>query len=121
MTSFIGGEYLIAFGLMKTIREGNDSISFQELRSLAHIIQKKLNESDIDAVIIDSNLMYDLYIFDKYFDFVELNHIPYVKCKPGIRLKDLYNRFAGFLPIDVLCIMAECMKGQINKMEKERD
>lgn len=110
MTSFISGEYLIAFGLMKAIRDGNDSISFQELRNLARIMQQRLNDSDVDAVIIDSNLIDDLYAFDRYFDFVTLNHIPYAKCKPGVGLQDLYSRFAGSLPIDLFCVMDECIK-----------
>lgn len=110
MTSFIGGEYLIAFGLMKAIQEGNDSVSFQELRNLAHTMQKRLNESDIDAVIIDSNLIDDLCTFDRYFDFVTLNHIPYAKCKPGVGMQDLQNRFIGYLPICVISTMMDCMK-----------
>ena len=111
MTSFISGEYLIAFGLMKALQDGNDSVSFQELRNLARTMQKRFNESDIDAVIIDSNLIDDLYTFDRYFDFVTLNHVPYAKCKPGIGMQNLQNRFVGYLPITVLCAMMECMKG----------
>lgn len=110
MTAFIGGEYLIAFGLMKAISEGNDSASFEELRNLSHKMQKRFNELDVDAVIIDSNLIDDLCSFVRYFEFVTLNHIPYVKCRAGISMHDLQQRFVGYLPVPVLSVMMECIK-----------
>lgn len=101
---------MIAFGLMKALQDGNDSVSFQELRNLARTMQKRLNESDIDAVVIDTNLIDELCYFDRYFDFVTLNHTPYAKCKPGIGIQKL-QELVGYLPISVRNVMVECMKG----------
>lgn len=111
MTSFIGGEYLIAFGLINGLSKGNDSISFAELRELANKMQQRFNESDIDAVVVDHSLQDVIYSYDKYFDFVVLNHIPYAKCKPGIGIQDLQHRFVGYIPIHTLSVMMECIKG----------
>lgn len=107
MTAIVGAEYLIAFGLIKALSEGDNAISFSRLRALANQIQERFNAVSVDAVIVDYNLQEAICDYDQYFDFVILNRVPYAICKAGISVQDLKQRFAENLSEEVRCAM-EC-------------
>lgn len=105
MTVFIGTEYLMAYGLMKKLRNGENAITFSELRQTGRKLQDELNNSNVDAVVLT---YFDraLYEWDDYFTSVEVNGNHYVKCAPQVGLGNLEARFIGYLPLDVMEVMS---------------
>lgn len=104
VTTFIGSEYLMAYGLMKKLRIGENAVTFAELRQMSRQLQDELNHSGVDAVVLT---YFDkaLYEYDDYFTSVEVNGDYYVKCAPQIGLYNLERRFIGYLPLDVIEVM----------------
>lgn len=102
MTTFIGSEYLIGFCLLRQSRIGNDSISFPEVRHTARVLQEALNSANVDAVVIDHSLVQTIAEFGDYFQMIEINGVPYVKCNHEVTPGMLERRFVGYLPLDVL-------------------
>lgn len=105
MTVFIGAEYLIAIGLMRQLKSGKDTIAFAEVISLGEELQAMLNSVGEDAIVIRYNLSDTIAQFGNYFEEMELNCVPYIKCKDGINILTLENRFLGYLPLSVLQVM----------------
>ena len=101
MTTFIGTEFLIGFGLIRKLRQGDDRISYAELRDMARQLQNKLNNSDVDAVVLTDFVG----ALNSYSDYFERCGEYHVKCAPGIGLYALRRRFIGYLPLDVLYAM----------------
>ncbi len=110
MTTFIGSEYLIAYGLLKQIPNGKNIISFPKLRKMARQLQDKFNELGIDAIVIDYDLQGAIASYPDYFEFVELNGVPYVKCSSEIGMHDLERRFVGYLPLNILQVAMKLIK-----------
>jgi len=110
VTKFIGSEYVIAYGLLKEIYNGKNSVSFPELRKLARQLQVRLNEMDIDAIVIDYNLQEAIASYSDYFELVELNDTMYAKCGRDIGKYDLERRFIGYLPFNILQVARELIK-----------
>ena len=106
MTALIGSEYLMAYGLLRALREGRDSVSFSELRDMAKILQSALNEAGADAVAC-TDFERALAEWNRYFEEAESCGIPCVKCAQGTGARDLKRRFVGYLPLDVLRIVLE--------------
>lgn len=102
MTVFIGQEYLIGSCLLWKLRNGNESISFPEVRHTARVLQEALNAANVDAIVIDHSLMQTITEFRNYFQMAEINGVPYVKCSPGVTTGMLERRFVGYLPLEVL-------------------
>ena len=110
MTAFIGQEYLLGFCLLRQLRRGNDSVSFSEVRHTARVLQEALNSAKIDAIVIDHSLTQIISEFRDYFQMVEINGVPYVKCNHGVTIGTLERRFVGYLPLDVLEIAVKTIK-----------
>lgn len=110
MTTFVGSEYLIAYGILKQIPNGETSVSFPELRKMARQLQDKLNELEIDAIVIDYELQKAITSYPDYFEFVKLNGVPYAKCNRRIGKLDLEKRFIGYLPLNILQVAMNIIK-----------
>jgi len=104
MTTFIGTEYLMAYGLMKKLRSGENAITFAELQQMGRQLQNELNNSNVDAVVL-TYFKKALYEWNDYFTSAEANGNHYVKCAPQIRLGNLETRFIGYLPLNIIEVM----------------
>ena len=70
MTVFIGTEYLIGLCLLRQLRSGSGSVSFQEVRCTAGILQEALNAGNVDVILIDNDIMQTMAEFEDYFQMV---------------------------------------------------
>lgn len=109
MTTFISAEYVIAYALLDKMNKGLDAVTFNEVRELANKIQVRLNEADIDAVVISHNIPDTIYQFGEYFEMVTLNNTNYIKCKRGVSASKLESRFIGYLSLDTLKIIVNTL------------
>ncbi len=90
--------------------KGKNSVSFPELRKLSRQLQTRFNELNIDAVVIDYNLQEAIISYFDYFEFVELDGVPYAKCTRKIGGYDLERRFIGYLPLKILRVAMNLIK-----------
>lgn len=109
MTTVVGAEHLIAFGIMGKIKKNQNRISYNELHQLCQKIQTTFNDRNIDAVIVDYNFSWQVYKYQDYFRIEVQNDIPYIVCQPDVWLRDLQVRFIVSLPVDVAFAMLSCI------------
>lgn len=69
-----------------------------------------MNAANVDAIVIDHSLVQTITEFEDYFQMVEINDTPYVKCNYEVTQGTLERRFVGYLPLEVLEIMEKVIK-----------
>lgn len=107
MTTFVGTEFVIGFGLIKKLRQGKSEIFREELWQMAQNLQNRCNTSGVDAVVLTD---FD-WAIASYPDYFVEDQNRCVKCAPGVRLGQLEERFMGYLPLEVMIIIAqECLR-----------
>lgn len=106
MATFIGAEHLMALGLISKLRNGENAITFNELRQTGRQLQDELNQLGVDAVVM-TDFTDALFEYDDYFSAIDINGNNYCKCAMGVGLCDLERRFVGCLSFDVLKIMTQ--------------
>jgi len=118
--TFVGSEYLIAYGLLHQLQNGKGSIMFSELIDFARRLQNTFNEQGVDAVVIYSELRKAVYDNPDYFECVNTGNIPYVRCKYGIGKQDLEKRFIGYLPFKVILAAISVVEDWPDELFKQR-
>ncbi len=114
MATFVSIEYVIANALILLKEEKNkDCISIEELSGLCNYLQKKSNEEENNAIFMYSldAIASVMCNFSKYFKMDDKNQT--ICIMDGKNIKDLKNRFIGYIPFDILFFMVSTIKDYI--------
>lgn len=95
-TIFLEKSYIIASILnVKSKYLRKDFVTIEELNYISNQFQKKLNEENFDAIILDN---IDLDYFD-VSDVIKINK------SQGLSLESVINRYQGYLDLDILLLI----------------
>lgn len=109
MTTFVGAEYIIGNVLIAQKKRNFNAVTFEQVRTVGRKLQEYCNNVGIDAVFVTSgdNISIAIDEFPEYFEMVKIRTDHVVQVKPNILISQLESRFVGYLPLEVLTVMAE--------------
>lgn len=115
MTTFIGAESLIAFGLIRAFYAKRDYVTEPELHELARTLQACFNDNDINAIVQDASISYAIYGSD-YFKKEKVNdESRYFLASKLTTIDDLRFRFMARYPIEVHTAIEAVISEERNK------
>ena len=112
MRQFVGAEYVIANLLIRKKKAGQNYVSMEELILCGVKVQRILKKNSIDAIFLTTrDEFYEaIYDFSDFFscEFDDITgRIKQVEIKDGKNIKDLEDRFVGYIPEEIVKIIEE--------------
>lgn len=101
ITTFIGAENLIAFGLIQAEYAKKDYVTEPELHELARTLQTCFNDNKINAIVQDASISYAVY-GSEYFKKEKIDEENRYSLASNLTTTgDLKVRFLATLPLEV--------------------
>lgn len=108
MCTFVGAEYLIANALIALNKKGIEQISFSELNKFGIQVRRICDDEKIDVVFLLSRdaINSAVFNFSDYFTIIDEDD-PKIQISKNTEIKNLQERFIGYLPFTVIKILVE--------------
>jgi hypothetical protein len=123
MTMFVDSEYVIAHIFIALRLQERNIIPFYEIKEIGYELQDYCNNHDIDVVIntYGNNIMEAIYKFPQYFEYAETpssERYPAVRLRRYTSIRQLEQRFSGYLKKDINEVLTTKMLDFIVKVER---